>query len=305
MARPLKHGLDYFPMDVDFFEDDKIQFVSSRFDEKGELIAVKLLCKIFKAGYFIKWDADVALLFSKGAGRNITPSLANDVVNELIKRDFFHKGLFERFSILTSNGIQKRFEHICLLGRRKDSKIDELHDVNLFTQEETELTTEEIELNTGESAQSKVKERKVKEIKVSRANALVPRDGRNLKKDYDVIVEECKGKSTVEIWSALKSFIQDNNPDFIQPYVDCWNVFVSSSSMKHYKLPSVDVVNETRQKKFKNRRAEPCFDFLRILEKIKASGHLKGDNQRGWKVTFDWILENDSNYVKIVEENYD
>jgi hypothetical protein len=305
MARPLKHGLDYFPMDVDFFEDDKIQFVASRFDEKGELIAVKLLCKIFKAGYFIKWDPDVALLFSKGAGRNITPSLANDVVNELIKRDFFHKGLFERFSILTSNGIQKRFEHICLLGRRKDYKIDEMYDVNLFTPEDTQFTTEETELTTEESTQSKVKEKKGKETKVSRANALVAREGRNLKKEYENIIEECKGKGTVEIWSALKSFIQEKNPDFIQPYVDCWNVFVSSAKMKHYKLPHVDVVNETRQKKFKTRMAEPCFDFLKILEKIKASGHLKGNNQRGWTVTFDWILENDSNYVKIIEENYD
>jgi hypothetical protein len=162
MARPIKHGLDYFPMDVDFFEDDKIQFVSSRFDEKGELIAVKLLCKIFKAGYFIRWDNDTAFLFSKGAGRNITPSLANDVVNELIRRDFFHKGLFERFSVLTSNGIQKRYIKICTDAKRKDWKIEENFDLKAFTPEETKLTTSETRLTPVESTQRKVKESKGK-----------------------------------------------------------------------------------------------------------------------------------------------
>jgi hypothetical protein len=128
-------------MDVDFFEDDKLQFVSSRFDEKGELIAIKLLCKIFKSGYFIKWDDDAALLFAKGAGRNISPSLANDVVNELIKRDFFHKGLFERFAILTSNGIQKRYIKICTDAKRKDWTMDPNYDVTLFTPEETRVNS--------------------------------------------------------------------------------------------------------------------------------------------------------------------
>lgn len=131
-------------MDIDIFEDDKLQFVSSRFDEKGELITVKLLCKIYKAGYFIKWDEDTALLFSKGAGRNITPSLANDVVNELVKRDFFHKGIFERFSVLTSPGIQRRYKKICVDAKRKDWQIDKKYDVIEFTPEETQLAQEEM-----------------------------------------------------------------------------------------------------------------------------------------------------------------
>lgn len=165
MARPLKFGLDYFPMNVDFFDDDKIQFVASRFHEKGELIAVKLLCKIFKSGYYITWNEDVALLFAKGAGNNITHSLANDVVNELVKRDFFHKGLFERFAILTSNGIQRRYENVCIGGKRKHWEIEEKYDVRLFTPELTELTTVETEQTNVESTQRKVKESKVKESK--------------------------------------------------------------------------------------------------------------------------------------------
>ena len=111
MARPIKQGLDYFPFDVDFFDDDKIAFVSSRFQEKGELITIKLLCKIYKDnGYYYQWGEDEAVLFAKRVvGDASRHMLVNDIVQELIKRDFFDKGIFDRFKILTSRGIQNRY----------------------------------------------------------------------------------------------------------------------------------------------------------------------------------------------------
>lgn len=53
MARPIKEGLDYFPLYVDIFEDEKIEAISGEFGIKGEIIVVKLLCAIYKKGYFI------------------------------------------------------------------------------------------------------------------------------------------------------------------------------------------------------------------------------------------------------------
>ncbi|MCZ3393276.1 DUF4373 domain-containing protein, partial [Enterococcus faecium] len=41
MARPIKQGLDYFPLDVDFFEDEVIDGISGEFGIKGELITIK------------------------------------------------------------------------------------------------------------------------------------------------------------------------------------------------------------------------------------------------------------------------
>lgn len=104
-----KTGLVSFHLDVDFFEDEKIQFISARFGTKGEAITMRLLCKVYRQGYFTKWDEDVALLFSKGAGDNVSPACANEVVNELVKRGFFNKSLFDRFSILTSRRIQQQY----------------------------------------------------------------------------------------------------------------------------------------------------------------------------------------------------
>ena len=109
MARLNKTGIDYFPFDVDFFQDEKVQFVSARFQLKGEITAIRLLCKIYRNGYYAEWNDDTALLFAKSVGDGIQDSFVKDVVHELLKRGFFDKGIFERFGILTSRGIQNRY----------------------------------------------------------------------------------------------------------------------------------------------------------------------------------------------------
>ncbi len=110
MARPKLKNLNYFPFNVDFFEDDKIQLIEAEFGTKGVMIAIRLLCKIYKEnGYYYQWGDDQCLLFAKKAGDGIVPSLVSEVVNGLIKRSFFDKGVYDSFKILTSKGIQDRF----------------------------------------------------------------------------------------------------------------------------------------------------------------------------------------------------
>ena len=104
-----KVGLDYLPLDIDFFQDEKIQFVSAKYGMRGEIVAVRLLCKIYRQGYYAEWNDDVSLLFARSVGDGCDSEFVNDVVNELIKRDFFDNGMFVRHGILTSRGIQKRY----------------------------------------------------------------------------------------------------------------------------------------------------------------------------------------------------
>lgn len=109
MARKSRPGLDYFPFDVDFFEDDKVQLIDSEFGSKGVVIMVRLMCRIFRNGYYCQWGQDESLLFAKRVGDGVTGALVDEVVKGLIRRLFFDKGVFDRFAILTSKGIQTRY----------------------------------------------------------------------------------------------------------------------------------------------------------------------------------------------------
>lgn len=174
MARPQKSGLDYFPLDIDFFTDDKIKFIRARFKAKGTDVTVRLLCKIYRNGYFLKWDDDTALVFSSFDCDDCTVGLANDVVEELVKRGFFDEDIFNRFDVLTSKGIQKRY--LSAFSERKEVHIIRdywLCDIPEDTKKikyivsslEIEVSAGGNIVNAGGNTQSKEKKRKGKESK--------------------------------------------------------------------------------------------------------------------------------------------
>ena len=113
MARPNKAGLDYFPFDVDFHDDDKIALLTSEFNVIAEAIIIRLLCKIYKNGYYYMWGEDERLLFCRWAGGIFVPNQVDEVIKGCLRRSLFDKGVFEMFGVLTSKGIQRRFLQAC------------------------------------------------------------------------------------------------------------------------------------------------------------------------------------------------
>jgi hypothetical protein len=69
-------------------------------------------------------------------------------------------------------------------------------------------------------------------------------------------------------------------------------------------LSKIDLLTEKRKSKIKSRIAEKM-DFEKVYQKITESDFLRGGNGHQWKVTFDWIIENAGNWVKITEGQYD
>jgi DnaD/phage-associated family protein len=107
MARPIKEGLDYFPLDVDIDQDDKIQVIEALHGVGGFGVVIKLLMKIYKEGYFYEWNNREQILFSKRVNVNINE--VNVIVNDCIKEGLFSKEIFEANHVLTSKGIQRRY----------------------------------------------------------------------------------------------------------------------------------------------------------------------------------------------------
>lgn len=120
-----------------------------------------------------------------------------------------------------------------------------------------------------------------------------------LKAQYsDLIVNVQELPEVSDQKKVLANFIVEHRPKFIEPYCDLWNV-----SVKFYGITQVEVISDSRLKKFKSRIREPAFDFIKILSEIKNSHYLQGKST-DWKVSWDWIMENDTNYLKIIEGKY-
>ena len=170
MARPIKTGLDYFPMDTTF--DDNIELLEAEEGLEGLGIVLKIWQKIYKQGYYIDWEKDNVLLFSKKINSEITR--VNSVINTCFKRGIFDKNMYDKYKILTSSGIQKRFFTALKSSKRVSiSVVKEYRLVNgeyngVFT-EETSVNSEETSvianIPTEESTQKKVKKNKEEESK--------------------------------------------------------------------------------------------------------------------------------------------
>lgn len=44
--------------------------------------------------------------------------------------------------------------------------------------------------------------------------------------------------------------------------------------------------------------------WVEIMQKIKTSPFLQGENNQGWRVDFDWLITNQENCLKIIEGRY-
>ena len=134
MARPVVESLQYFPLDVDIFDDPKLLFVAEKFGEDGEIVAIKLLCWIYRNGYYCEWDKEHSLIFARKTLTNIKSDRCDEIVNELLERGFFNKKLFQQHGILSSKAIQSRWQRVIDDARRRaEIKME----FNLLMQEET------------------------------------------------------------------------------------------------------------------------------------------------------------------------
>jgi hypothetical protein len=154
MARPIKKGLDYHSMDVDFLHDIKIRKAIRRGGPTPVLTYICLLGLIYKNGYFIGVDSDLTFIISELTGVNEEETIKN--IELLLDVDLISRAIFEKSNVYTSSGIQSRYKEICINSKRK-VVISELMAVN----------PEETPINSGFSTQSKVKESKENKSKVN------------------------------------------------------------------------------------------------------------------------------------------
>mgnify|MGYP002410418097 CR=1 FL=1 len=180
MARLQKSGLEYFPLNVDIDQDDKIALIEATHGIVGFGVVVRLFMKIYKEGYYYEWTEREQLLFSKRV--NVDIKTTNVIINDCLRWGLFNKDLYDKHHILTSKGIQRRY--FAALTRRKNIEVfddfilidlTEFRNVNIIglnVDNSTHSVGQNVDNNINSTVQnvdsgtqSKVKESKVKESK--------------------------------------------------------------------------------------------------------------------------------------------
>jgi hypothetical protein len=281
MARPIKRGIDYFPLDIRW--PDSIKFIIAKHGVQGYGTLILIWRRIYEInGYYADWTEKNLLIFCQEYGLNVDN--VRDLLKTCLNEGIFSARLYKEKNVLTSDGTQSRWLSVVTNSKRKDCHIDPSLDLlsESFPAGKPQFPPEETPVSPGESTQRRVKESK-EENTISAATAapavsLV---------DYEGVNKSDKRP----IWN----FIRDHRPRFIEPYIDFWNAFAAETN-----TPTVKKITESRRRKFAVRIKDPDFKIEAILREAKASPFLFS----GKWFSFDWLIENDKNYLKILEGNY-
>jgi len=183
MPRPQKDGLDYFPLDVTFFSDPKIKILKARYGVDGIAVYIYLLCEVYRSGYYLRLNEDSVYVISDDL--KMSAEKVMQVLNFLLERSLFDNTLFQSDKVLTSAGIQKRFQ----LAVKERAKKNPVHVGGfwLLKPENTEpfikvnpslSNSRNNEDNSGKnednSREKSLKERKVKESKENKRKDISP-----------------------------------------------------------------------------------------------------------------------------------
>lgn len=168
MARPLKSGIDYFPLDCNFMKDIKVRKILRACGPGAIAVIVNLLCTIYQGdGYYMLWDEDTGFLIADDVG--VKESFVHEVVKTAVQAEFFNAGMFEEQGILTSVGIQRRYKEATT--RRNNNAL--IADYNLLSNESSgviaynnPVNVDNNPINVDKSTQMIVDDSKVNKTKV-------------------------------------------------------------------------------------------------------------------------------------------
>lgn len=209
MARPIKTGLDYFPLDVNIFDDDKLFDVQQEFGPLGEIIYLRLLCLIYKNGYYYKFDnldkLSLRLIKSIGSKWVRDKNTVKQVIPFLAKSNLFSTELMQE-NVLTSESIQRRY---LKATERRQQNIERYwlletssgllkEPNNLINVDNNLINVDSNLINVDNSTQSKAKESKVNKSKVKQSKEQKTEENSDLISEIEnrLIIEPDKGFRT-------------------------------------------------------------------------------------------------------------
>lgn len=222
MGRPTKQGIDYFPLDVGFFSDLKIRKISRACGSQSSSILICLLCNIYRNnGYYILWDKDMPFVIADEVG--VSEGAVNEVVIKALQVGFFNNELYEKFGILTSGGIQRRF--MLATYQRKERQIN--GDYMVFhTKNSINCANNPINCVNSTQIKENKKEKKENTTKVVQKKDSVAKATLSPKEKL-----EARKK---EFYDSLRPYVGQYPKEMIREFYDYWSEMNKSCTAMRY-----------------------------------------------------------------------
>ena len=232
-GRPIKQGIDYFPLDTGFFSDVKMRKIARACGPNAASVLICLLCNIYRDnGYYILWDEDLPFCIADEVG--VSEGCVKEVLLKAVQVGFFDVEKHSAYGILTSSGIQKRFFEIT--RQRTETEIIPEYLINTVNNSIFHVNNS---INPVSNEQSKV-------IKVKRRKSKAKPEEE--KKETSTCVEEKKAeqagklaaaraatlKRKGEFYNTLIPYVERYGKEMVRSFFDYWSEMNKSQTKMRY-----------------------------------------------------------------------
>ncbi|WP_050641026.1 MULTISPECIES: DUF4373 domain-containing protein [Clostridia] len=287
MAGKPKKRIDYAGWSVDIFSNDtKIDKLLDAQGWCGFGIYFYLCQMAFGSeGYYYEWCYDLCATTARKMGGGVGAGTVKETVDYCLQIGLFDKGLFDRWGVLTSRGIQKSYLVVLKSKNRKG----------------TEVYSEFWLLDkNNKDCQGVIFVPANKGKCILNADSLKVNEYSLGENEDSLAQEESKVKDSKEYITVSKDTVRQTD---VQRCVNAWNNLKSFGIKPVSKLASGTKRYDSLIARIKQYGID---DVLKAIDKIKYSSFLQGrsSNRRQWTITFDWfVLPN--NFPKVLDGNYD
>ena len=118
----INKGIPYFPTPANFFDEEIMELLEAKFGILSSYIVMRLLCKIYKEGYYISWGKEQSLIFVRKVGGGIKEEVMEKIIELLLEKEFFNKDIYEKYGVLTSEQIQKVWLEATVRRKRSEER---------------------------------------------------------------------------------------------------------------------------------------------------------------------------------------
>lgn len=265
MARPIKLSAEYFYHDADMRNDIKIKALRRKYGAEGYAVW-NFILETLTANEDFKMPFSPLEQELLAADFEVSPERLADIVDYCCRLELLQHS--EDGSTVYSQAHRKRLQSVLDI-KKKRSRAGRIGMMKRWG-------------NHSETAENN-------NTVITNDNTPVTAD--NVKKGREKKRSEKKGKEENEVKYPYRDIVA------------LWNEVCQN-------LPQVKALNDKRKQKIKARLSEFGSDSDKwltqareLFERIQNSSFLCGSN--GWAASFDWVFENGSNWVKVMEGNYD
>lgn len=278
MARPRKTGLDYFPKDVDTWDNFRIMDLVNEYGPLGYCVYDIVRDEIYKNGYYLEVPLDkvAALVVRKIGNRWVKDkNLVLQVIQYCADIGLLHNALLTQ-SVITSVGIQRRYSEVTVRNKVDTSKYWLL------------------EKNNYQEALESASKNPVSVTKTRVSAAKTPINAAEIPQKESEVNEIKVNKSKVKQSSTDGELLYD--------------ILLSFNSVCVSLDPVKSLGDYSKRMLLQLMAQKSDIDFEKLFERVERSDFLTGRNGRwskgGNKASFEWIIRPD-NVNKILSGKYD